>query len=244
MRKLAALAVTAVALVGLFAGGAFAQSAKFTAQVKDTTIVSSTGAFGPATILSTTIKTPNKKDLLLGVSLQTSLFTLTRVKSKKGQSDTETADVALKITVEIDGGAGNQPSPAEVIFDRRLQTLTAVLGGIIGTCEDIGTFTFTPPDTCTETLDAGNPILDGKITVACECDITDEEIELILDTTAAHHFNFVAANLSPGVHTIDVKAEIVSSTTTDAQATAIIGPGSLTVEEVRATNSPDGIDLQ
>ena len=92
---------------------------------------------------------------------------------------------------------------------------------------------------------ATDAALDGKITVLCECDATDEEIELILDTTAAHHFNFVAANLSSGVHTIDVKAEIVSATTSaDADASAIVGPGSLTVEEVRATNSPDGIDLQ
>jgi len=61
---------------------------------------------------------------------------------------------------------------------------------------------------------------------------------------AAHHFNFVAANLTPGVHTVAVWAKIETLTSSIAglaDAKALVGKGSLTVEEVRATNSPDGI---
>lgn len=241
MRKLVYLTIV-VAIAAFVAVPAFAQSSKFAAQVKDLTIIEATAASAPAIILDTTIKTANKKDLLLGVSLQTGLFTRTKVKGKLGEKDTSKAGIVLKIGVEIDGGVGPQPSPAEVIFDRRVQTLSATFGGVIESCEDTDNFTGAFGDEC---VGEGTGA-DGIITVKCECIVTDEDIELILDTTAAHHFNFVAANLSPGVHTVDVTAEIAQddgSPVGDATATAVVGPGSLTVEEVRATNSPDGIEL-
>lgn len=64
---------------------------------------------------------------------------------------------------------------------------------------------------------------------------------------AAHHFNFVIANLPAGDHLIEVLTEIKSSNSSQAgsaSAYATIGKGSLTVEEIRATNSPDGIVFQ
>ena len=63
---------------------------------------------------------------------------------------------------------------------------------------------------------------------------------------AAHHFNFILANLAPGDHTIVVQAEIKSNNTSQtgsSSAWATIGKGSLTVEEIRAVNSPEGIVL-
>ena len=63
---------------------------------------------------------------------------------------------------------------------------------------------------------------------------------------AAHHFNFVAANLPPGDHSVEVQVRVGSSTDAiagSASATAGVGRGSLTVEEVRATNFPDGIQF-
>ena len=92
-------------------------------------------------------------------------------------------------------------------------------------------------------MDAGGGP-DGIIAVECECVVTDEEIEFILDTMAAHHFNFVAKDLGPGDHEISV---LVSGTTgkssLDSSATIGVGQGSLTVEEVRAVNDGTGIEF-
>jgi hypothetical protein len=76
---------------------------------------------------------------------------------------------------------------------------------------------------------------DGVITFD-ECLLTDEELNLILDTEAAHHFNFVIDNLGAAVHTIRVEARLErssSATAGSASSNAFIGKGSLTVEEVR-----------
>jgi len=50
-------------------------------------------------------------------------------------------------------------------------------------------------------------------------------------------------NLPAGNHTVALQVRIgtIGTTPVDATATATVGKGSLTVEEVRATNNPDGI---
>lgn len=141
--------------------------------------------------------------------------------------------------VEVDSqNSAPDVHPDCVTFDYRSQTLNTVLGGVIRTCEDAGTFS--TDGQCT-LLDAA---LDGVINVLCECVVTDEEIELILDTMSAHHFNFVARDLSSGIHEISVLVEGTITETTDADAMVGIGNGSLTVEEVKAVNSGAGIEFQ
>lgn len=228
----------------LFTGSAFAASSKFAAEVSNVTLITDTATEGTTEVLSASIHTPNKKDLLIGVSLETSLYTLTQVKGKHGETDTSDAAAGLKVSVSVDT-PGVTVYPEAVYFDHRFQELSAVLGGVIESCQDSGTYTVsdpTDPSTCVKTSDT----LDGKITVPCECIVADEEIQLILDTMGAHHFNFVAANLPSGDHTISVNVEVIAATTSTngtASALAGVGKGSLTVEEVRATNSPDGINF-
>ncbi len=255
MKKLfLGVVVTFLLIVPLALGSAFAgPSSKFAAQVKDITIFQqqeaddcSAGIWRDA--LNTSIKTPNKHDLLIGASFVTSLYTQTEVKGKNGQKDSADAMGMLKMRVLIDNNP-NIAQPSEVVYDRRFQKLTAVLGGVIESCEDTGTFTVDPAtDLCEETVDpaTGDSIPDGVLTVQCECVVTDEEIELILDTMSAHHFNFVAANLTPGDHPVKVQVCIETDANWgngSASALAGVGQGSLTVEQVRATNSPDGIEF-
>lgn len=76
---------------------------------------------------------------------------------------------------------------------------------------------------------------DGLITFD-ECALTDEELNLIVSTEAAHHFNFVIDNLGSGVHVVQVEAMLERNTASgagSAEASGFIGKGSLTVEEVR-----------
>ncbi len=199
---------------------AFAASAKFTANVGTMAAASpnlaTNDADGWSTILKGQIHTATPKDLLIGVSLETTLFTDTLVKSSGGQKATSTAEAGIEVQVLVDGNAA---FPGVVVFDKRMQQLSATLGGFTS-CSDVNG--------------------DGIIDVTTECSLTDEEIELILNTTAAHHFNFVQANLGQGTHSVVVKAKISN---TD-NAYAVLGKGSLSVEEVQAVNSPDGIVFQ
>ncbi|MBI4596359.1 MAG: hypothetical protein HY730_08295 [Candidatus Tectomicrobia bacterium] len=224
MKKFVCLTVVVVlAIIALMSTAAFAgSSSKFAAQVSSVALVPGTTSLDWTKVLSTSIKTPNKKDLLIGASFETGLYTKTVVKSSMGALDTSTAVAGIKIMVTVDGVT---VSPGEVIYDKRAQTLSAKLGGILTSCQDLNQ--------------------DGIIDILTECTFTDEEIGLILDTMAAHHFNFVAADLNtPGDHSVEVWARIDTlsqSTAGLAEASALVGKGSLTVEEVKATNAADGI---
>ncbi len=69
-----------------------------------------------------------------------------------------------------------------------------------------------------------------------ECTSTDEELRLVLDTMGAHSFNFVLIDLEQDEHFIEVQARIYQHPYAEvgsAVATATIGMGSLTVDEVK-----------
>ncbi len=221
--------VIAAALLTFLATTAFAASSKFTANVIGMNVASPTfkalnDADGFSTIMKGQIHTGSPKDLLIGVSLETSLLTETLVKSSGGTKDTSTATAGIEVKVLVDGVPA---APGVVIFDKRTQQLSATLGGYYTGCTDLNG--------------------DGIIDVTTECQLAQEEIDLLLDTTAAHHFNFIQANLGAGDHTVIVLAKVSNATASangSATATALLGKGSLSVEEVQAVNSPDGITIQ
>ena len=208
--------VLAVGFLGLASSGALAQSAKATAKVGNVNVLNQT-TLGWTTILSNTIKTANQKDLFIDVSLETGLYTQTKVRSN-GNKDTSSAEATIKVQVLVDGVPAY---PGEVVFDRRNQTLSATLGGILQNCTDSNG--------------------DGDIDLN-DCTLAPEEIELILDTMAAHSFNFIMDDLGPGEHSVEVQATIGTSSSSgagSASSNATIGNGSVTVEEVRMIKGED-----
>src|SRR5207248_9565228 len=105
-----------------------------------------------------------------------------------------------------------------VVFDQRIQSLSANLGFIFtSACA-------ADPSTCT---------------------LTPEQITLVLDTSAAHSFNFILPNVGTGTHTITVQAQIDTDNTSIFSNTnggvsasnALFGLGSLTIDSVRLVNS-------
>lgn len=200
---------------------------------------------GEKAILNTKIKTSNKKELLIGVSLQTGLHTKTKLIRFRDtlldailSGKTATADASIEIRVLVDG---EEAAPGPVVFDQRKQELSALLGEA-EVCEDTGNFTDEDP--------SNDGQQDDVITVDEECEVTDEEIGLMLKTMAAHHFNFVMSDVASGMHEVSVMAKIVSSTGgdgvdySDAEADALIKVGMLTVQSVHAANDPDGTDVE
>ncbi len=174
-------------------------------------------------VLSTELKNSGTpKDLVIGLSFETSLMTATVVGSKGGNKSSATADAKIEMEVYVDGQLA---APGTVIFDRREQTLWAKLGGVMD-CTDAN----------------GDEIISFD-----ECNLTEEEIGLILDTTAAHTFNFLAYNIGSGSHTIEAYARLSKdgqvvvddpdSGSGAWDASASLGKGTLSVWEVHGSNS-------
>jgi hypothetical protein len=177
-----------------------------------------------------TIKVPQDKELLVGLSSEILLITDTSVKGKAGGSARAIAYSAARVTVgACPVGEGISPDcvvaePGGVTLNDRIQVLDATLGGALTNCTD------------------GNG--DGIIAVD-ECTLTDEEIGLVLDTLSSHHFNFVLPDMDQGEYDIialfgtEACNEISSDGDAEAMAFALAGIGKymLTVQQVRATKN-------
>jgi hypothetical protein len=149
-----------------------------------------------------TIKVPQDKELLVGLSAEIGLTTFGAVKGKNGGSATAIADAEAAVSIHacpVDGGDCTMAEPGAVKLSKRVQELSAKLGGVIKEC----------------TFEAA---LEGKTTIDISTDsiVNDEEIALMLSTTATHHFNFVLPNMDQGVY------DIVALFTTAASAEVVL----------------------
>ena len=247
MRKLSYAAVGAV-LVALAAGPAMAQNSKAAGAQASTVLGYFAGfSWGDIPNMSVDIRVPSQEDLVFDVALQCSLTTDTTVKSKGGKDrDTSTAEAGVKVRVRIehldDGVVVGDPIYAEpsadikaaensgVTYCNRNQVLSAKLQGII---ENLACFVDDDEDPETP------PVFDPD---AAGCLLTDEEIQLVLSTLSAHAFNFFTYDLTSGDYRVTVEANPSTSTSVqqgDANAIALVGLGSMIIDEVRFGNVPN-----
>lgn len=186
-------------------------------------------------VLSTELKNAGTpKDLVMGLSFETALFTDTSVKTSKTKVTSEDeAEIKMLVIVDRDISIPEYvddvsfAAPGIVTYDRRKQILSALLGSALD---------------CTDSKGAvdenGLDIPDGEITFD-ECLLVDQEIELILDTTAAHSFNFLAYDIGSGSHTIEAFATVdLGNGVANANQKAVLGKGTLSVLEVQAGSDP------
>ena len=216
-------------------------------------------------ILTTHIKTPNAKELALGVSLQCGLVTDTTVKSKNGDLDSSAARGRIRVRVEItqpDGTIvyGQPNNGADLSTDialvndggltycDRYQKLAAKFAGLNCTAAPAAVVGVCTAGICT----FGE--LGASCTVDADCDLSvgevtcldPEELQLILKTLNANHFNFIHANAVPGVHKVTVQARaqagiLLGGTQLGAAgAEAFAGAGALSVETIRLVKDADG----
>ena len=223
MKKLG-LVVTAAAMVA-FAGSAMAGSAKFAADWADGEVVlasivdcalvlcqdTSSDTEIRAAELMATIKVPQGKELLIGVSGEARLLTFTQAKGKfdgtVGSTSSE-ADLSLEVRIadsdELDvcvDQDGDLAIPGAITFASRFQELTV-----------------------------GTSVGDQDVTVA-----------LKLETVAAHHFNFLAIDLPSGEYSVwgcfSGDAEVITGGGDSGglgSAVVAIQKRLVTVQEVRA----------
>jgi hypothetical protein len=174
------------------------------------------------TAMATSIQTPNSSQtaVLITPSLVTGLYTNTNINTSKSLSS-ETAAVVVHVT--LDGNPVAPDTGSGVIYDERFQQLSSNLFSQLTEC--------VANDNC--------------------------NIDLILSTASAHSFNFVAPNVGGGVHhllvtwsflcdngTGTLTAAACSKSFSNNSAAACAGPGSVTVQQVKAFSQSGGISIQ
>lgn len=177
-------------------------------------------------ILEVTLKTANKKDLLIIPSVQCGLVTDGTVRSRGGNNNSTVTRSQIRVRIQVtlsDGTVGfavpNNGSDATfaanvegITYCDRIQTLAAKFAGL----------------NCTADL------VTGEVTCA-----DPEELQLILETLNANAFVFAFADVISGVTTVTVQAKASAEVELDGadgslgSANAFIGAGSVSVEEVR-----------
>jgi hypothetical protein len=226
---------TSVAVGGFVMMTAFAtapasaqSSGNFAASVATAqcTVSDTDGALGggiSGTLLETTLKTPNSGGtaLVIRPSLVTGLYT----KSKTTATNpVATAVAGVKVRVLLDGKAVAPGTPVGstleedgwIYYDKRFQQLSTNIFDQVTECG-----TLEAPEVC--------------------------YIELIQSTLSAHSFDFVVGNSDGGIgggdHSLKVEWKLEPSAET-ATEKACVGPGVLTVQQVKTFSTGGGIVIQ
>lgn len=212
-------------LLGAIATLAFAQSSgNFSARVNTTKCLidnvdgSLNGGIG-ATVLQTTIKTPNASQtaLLIRPSLVSGLFTKTKVDET---TTTSTAWAGLQVRVLLDGkvvapgtpvGAVAGAGDGWVYFNKRWQQINQSFLGLIGAC-------------------AVDPLVNCSL-------------ELILSTLSMNSGDFVVGDVGGGTHIVRVEWRFEDSDATGGNAAACVGPATITVTQVKTFSQSGGIEI-
>jgi hypothetical protein len=195
-----------------------------------------------------TIKPPNDKDLVMTFSAECGLTTDTTVMSRKLAKASAKAEAMIEIQVLVDGDPvivgppmtyanGMSRTGESVIFARRSQELIAEFGGGFPDCYDADSGTYVITDSCLE----------------------KESLQLILDTMSANSFTFIATDLDPVEHDIEVQARLTYLTDTmydvnpdqaegdasaSAEALAYLGYSSFTIETVRFAKGAEIFEME
>lgn len=220
MKKLATIFAVAGLLATFGATQAFAQSSgNFVAKIgtaacqMDSGDGSLSGGVGEA-FWTTQIKVPNGSGTALHIIPSFVTGLLTKTKLSTGDT-TSAAHVGIEVCVDLDQGQINgQTDPYCVTYDKRFQQLSSNL--------------FT--------------------TLLQDCDPVAEEIqpcelELVLSTLAAHSYNFVGHDIPGGTRTVSIAVNFLDLDSTSGNEAACVGPGSVTVTQVKVFNSSDGIQI-
>jgi hypothetical protein len=233
-------------------------AAKATAKVSKINVLEATEQADWTQVFYQQIKAPGSKDLFIDVSFECGLITDTTVQSAKGKKTTATANSEVLVKVLVDG---EMADPGVVYYCQRKQELTATFDGLLTQC-------LIPDAGCALACEL-SCTTDGVVDQACVDDCTTgcglvvdpvcletlepEEVGLLLETMSANSFNFVHQGLDfSGVHEIEVYATIATSTSVEgeavygsaAEAKAMIGKGTVTVETVRMINGEDVVEIE
>ena len=176
------------------------------------------------TLLETTLKTPNSGStaLVIRPSLVSGLYTNTKVTETITSA---TAFAGLQVRVLIDGkvvapgtpvGVLAGPDDGWIYYNKRWQQINQNFLSVIADVADATGI------------------------------VTDEELflEFILSTLSANSMDFVTGDVGVGAHTLRVEWRFEDSDGTGGNAAACVGPGVLTVQQVKTFSTGGGIVVE
>jgi len=232
-----------VALAGSFAvGNALAQSnGNFSATgssaacVLNDTTGKITGGI-PASSFTANISTSNGNGttLLIRPSLVTGLFTDTKISTSIPSA---TADVGIKVCVEVDSSGAAVLPDSCVVYDQRFQQISSQLFSQLSECTTttVCDLTATPPVLCPTNFTCSSSTGPG----VCLNDLCN--FELILSTLSAHSFDFVVPVGIGKPHKVTVKWSTIGNPNKDA--ISCVGPGVVTVTQVKVFNNSGALNF-
>jgi hypothetical protein len=184
-----------------------------------------------AQVMKATMKVSNSQSIFVSPSLVTGLYTNTKTKTSSGSTSMVTAEGAVYLRAVL-----RDPNTKAVvqIADPIADCTDQILGCTQDGHGDFGVVLDSRVQTLSQTLSS------CVVTVAITsgtCNF-DSTLQLVLQTTSAHTFNFVFPNVGVGTYTISIEAAVSASGTLNAgSGTAIAGSayglGSMTAESVR-----------
>lgn len=209
------------------------------------------GSYDPVLLAEATIKTANKKDLIIAFTSENTLVTDTTVigsgKDKAPLANMDEDLASIVVWVEVDGEVdvmtgepipetGDEAFPGRVTFAERVQYMEGRLSDITWTCNPWADLPLDPT--------TGEPIPPTTDDInECIWDVP-EYVRLLLNTTSANGFNYLMLDMDPGCHdirvwaTVELKGEKVEGEEVPAgvEVAGIIGKRTLVIEEVRLIN--------
>ncbi len=195
---------------------------------------------GFAEIMHTTVKVSNSQSLFVSPSLVTGLYTETKTKTSTGGTSTAVAMGGVYLRAVL-----KDPATGDVVMVGAPVNLCSTFDTPPLGCQQVGSDYGVILDSRVQTLTQSLSdcvVKVGGVTVPGTTCSFDSTIDLILQTTSAHTFNFVFPNVGVGVYHLSIQAAVDASgtlpfTTTGGSGTAIgaaaFGLGSVTVESVR-----------
>ena len=180
------------------------------------------------TIMHKPVKLSNSQSLVVSPSLVTGLYTQTRTKTATGTTSTAQAMGGVYLRAVLVNAAGEEIVAAP---------LSSCATGILG-CQQVGAGSWgvqldTRIQTLTQELSECT-VMVGDLTGTCSF---TSIIDLVLDTTSAHTFNFIFPNVGQGTYTLKIMAAVASDASVIGSGSAVgaaaIGLGSMFAESVR-----------
>ena len=180
--------------------------------------------------MHSTMKVSNSQSIFVSPSLVTGLYTNTTTKTRTGSTSSATAAGGVYLRAVL-----RDPNTGAVvqIADPINACSDMILGCVKDSSNDYGVVLDSRIQTLTQTL-SNCVVTVGTTAGSCNFDST---LQLVLQTTSAHTFNFIFPNVGVGTYTVSVEAAVNTSASVAGTATAIAGAayglGSMTAESVR-----------
>lgn len=243
MNKIASIAA---ALLACSAGYAQSNGNFSAAGTSASCAIGAGGAFSggiTASSFTANISTSNGSGTTLDIrpSLVTGLFTDTKISTTLS---TASADVGIKVCVEVDGsGVGIKPTDC-VIYDERFQEISSQLFSQLTQCTAVPTTIACSATLPCPTGDTCN-IASGATTGICTAPNPLCNFELILSTLSAHSFDFVVPVGVGKPHTVTVNWNTVGTgnTSQGGSVASCVGPGIVTVTQVKLFNNSGSLSF-